>query len=77
VPENLNGIEPGIVLLPVLAVFAVLWVAATVSIARRLSLMSAVQSFGWSIFVFFVPLIGPVVWFASGRPGFSLGAEIE
>lgn len=48
-----------------------LMVAGLVSIIRRYRLMSGFESFGWTAFVVFAPVLGTLVWFTIGRDRYT------
>lgn len=48
-----------------------LWIGALVSISRRASAMSGLELIGWSAFVVFAQLIGPLIWFFVGRDRYT------
>lgn len=51
----------------VVVAFAVVVILALVSIGRAASRMSPLVTLGWALVVIFLPLVGPLAWFAAGR----------
>ncbi len=70
-PDNLGGIGPGIIIVPIVMALAALWIGALVSIFRRSSAMSGLELLGWSAFVVFAQIFGPLIWFFVGRERYA------
>lgn len=58
-------------------ILVALMVVSLVSIIRRYRAMSSFESFGWTAFVVFAPIIGAIVWFAIGRDRYATQPAVD
>ena len=57
-------------------ILVALMILSLVSIVRRYRTMSVLESFGWTAFVVFAPLLGAIVWFAIGRDRYAARSTV-
>jgi hypothetical protein len=69
--STLSGIDPGILIVPVVVGLAALWISALVSISRRSRAMSGLELIGWCALVIFAQFFGPLIWFFAGRDRYA------
>lgn len=78
--ENVNPLIPArydVAFSIVPLVLVAVMIVGLVSIIRRFRVMSVLESFAWTAFIVFAPVLGALVWFAIGRAHYSARSRAD